>query len=80
MEKVIVLASSDIVAFCLTRGVQPRPFLRASDRKVCFEFTEDISNCIEDFYNNVPIPIADYCKNLRIMRSMIFTLNAGGQR
>ena len=75
-----ILESPDIVAFILcTKGIQPRPFLRKSDRKVCFEFAEDISGCIDDFYKNVPVPISDYCKNLKLVRSMIFTLKAGGK-
>jgi hypothetical protein len=75
-----VLESPDIVAFILCRnGIQPKPFLRESDHKVCFEFSEDISGCIEDFYKNVPVPIADYCKNLKFVRSMIFILKAGGR-
>lgn len=74
-----VLEAPDLVAFILqTKEIQPRPFLRESDRKVCFEFTEDISSAIEEFYRNVSVPIADYCKNLKHVRSMIFTLKAGG--
>ena len=75
-----VLESPDIVAFCVTEGIDFQPFLRESDRKVCFKTTEDISSAIEKFYNNVSVPIATYCKNLRHVRSMIFTLKAGGKR
>jgi hypothetical protein len=76
-----VLESSDVVAFILcSKGIQPHPFLRQSDHKVVFEFTEDISDCIEEFYRNVPVPILDYCKNLKLVRSMVFTLKAGGGR
>jgi hypothetical protein len=76
-----VLEAPDLVAFILcSKGIQPRPFLRQSDHKVVFEFTEDISKCIDEFYRNVPVPIADYCKNLKLVRSMIFTLKAGGGR
>jgi hypothetical protein len=76
-----ILESPDIVAFILcTKGAQPRPFLRESDQKVCFEFREDISDCIEEFYKNISVPIADYCKNLKLVRSMIFTLKAGVRR
>lgn len=82
MEKEpIILEAPDIVAFILcTSGKQPKPFLRQSDRKVCFRFNEDISSDIENFYSNIPIPIADFCKNLKLIRSMIFTLKAGRQR
>ena len=73
-----VLEAPDLVAFILcTKGIQPRPFVRPSDRKVCFEFNEDISGCIEDFYRNVKVPISDFCKNLKLIRSMIFNLKAG---
>lgn len=80
MEKVpTVLEAPDIVAFILqTKKIQPRPFLRQSDKKVCFEFLEDISDCIAAFYSNIPVPISDYCKNLKLVRSMIFTLKANG--
>ena len=70
-----ILESSDIVAFILcTTGIQPKPLFRESDRKVVFLFDEDVSKSIEDFYKNIPVPIADFCKNLRLVRSMIFTL------
>ena len=76
-----ILEAPDIVAFILcTSGKQPQPFLRQSDRKVCFRFDEDISHEIEIFYRNVPIPIADFCKNLKLIRSMIFTLKAGNAK
>lgn len=76
-----VLEAPDIVAFILcTKGIQPRPFLRQSDRKVCFAFDGDISAIIDEFYRNVSVPITDYCKNLKLVRSMIFSLKSGGQR
>ena len=81
MKNKPVLEAPDLVAFILcSKGIQPHPFLRESDNKVCFEFAEDISDCIEDFYKNVPVLIADYCKNLKLVRSMIFTLKAGSRR
>lgn len=76
-----ILEAPDIVAFILsTSEKQPQPFLRQSDRKVCFRFDDDISHEIENFYRNISIPIADYCKNLKFVRSMIFTIKAGGRR
>ncbi|NCO67004.1 MAG: hypothetical protein COY75_03905 [Nitrospirae bacterium CG_4_10_14_0_8_um_filter_41_23] len=75
----VVLEAPEIVAFILcTTGKQSRPFVRQSDRKVCFRFDMDISQEIEDFYSNVSVPIADYCKNLKLIRSMIFTLESSG--
>lgn len=74
-----ILEAPDIVAFILlTKKIHPRPFFRQSDKKVCFEFLEDVSDCITDFYSNIPVPISDYCKNLKLVRSMIFTLKANG--
>ena len=75
-----ILESPDIVAFILTKGILPKPFQREHDGKVCFEFTEDIQPAISEFYSNVPVPISDYCKNLKHVRSMIFTLKAGSRR
>ena len=86
MEKIdspttIVLESSDIVAFIMcVSDIYPQPFLRAPDQKVCFRFNEDIAEFIELFYKNIPVPISDYCKNLRLVRSMIFNFKAGQRR
>ena len=80
MKEPTVLESPDLVAFGITTGIIFTPFLRISDRKVCFRTDEDISECIQKFYGNIPVPIADYCKNLKMVRSMIFALKAGGQK
>jgi len=77
-----VLESPDVVAYIISATKKKvRPFLRKSDHKVCFAFDEDVTNEIEQFYNdNTLIPVSDYCKNLKLIRSMIFTLKAGEQR
>lgn len=70
-----VLDQPDISAFVsLYQKVQPRPFLRESDHRVCFAFSEDINPSIEAFYQNVSVPIADYVRMLKHMRSAIFSL------
>jgi len=75
------LESPDIVAFIsLTRNIHPKPFIREYDRRVCFVFDEDIQDAITEFYSNVPVPISDYCKNLKNIRSMIFNLKGAGVR
>ena len=74
-----VLEAADLVAFIsLNQKIQPKPFIRRSDNKVCFAFEEDVSPSIDAFYQNVQIPVADFCKNLKLVRSMIFNLKAGG--
>jgi hypothetical protein len=76
-----ILEAPDIVAFIIsTSSKQPKPFLRKSDNKVCFLFNEDISSEIEAFYSNELIPITNFVKNLKLVRSMIFNLKAGGSR
>jgi len=76
-----VLESPDLVAFIsLHQNIQPRPFLRESDHKVCFAFEGDITPSIEAFYRNVQVPISEYCKNLKMFRSMIFNLKSGRKK
>ena len=75
-----ILESPDLVAFiALTRNINPKPFVRESDRRVCFVFAEDVQSAISEFYSNVPVPISDYCKNLKNVRSMIFNLKGAGR-
>lgn len=74
-----ILESPDIVSFItLTRNIHPRPFIRKSDRRVCFEFKEDVSETIAEFYSNVQVPVSDFCKNLKNIRSMIFNMKGIG--
>lgn len=79
-EQTTIFESSDIVAFLITQEKPTKPFLREPDKRVCFAFTGDISKEIEAFYSNVPVRILDYTKNLKLVRSMIFSLKAGGAR
>jgi hypothetical protein len=74
-----VLESPDLVAFVqLTQNLTPCPTIREHDRRVVFVFDEDIRDSIGLFYKNVPVPILDYCKNLKSVRSAIHNLRQGG--
>jgi hypothetical protein len=73
-----IFDQADLSAFIsLYQKIQPRPFLRESDKRVCFEFTEDVTPSIRAFYENVNVPIADYVKVLKHIRSAIFSLKGG---
>ena len=77
-ESPTIFESPDLVAFViLYQNVKPKPFLRMADRRVCFEFDADVTPSIQAFYDNVSVPIADYCKNLKMIRSMIFNMKGG---
>ena len=72
-----VLESPDLVSFIsLKKGYQPRPF-KQSDGRIAFEFAEDVGDVISAFYSNEMTPIADFCKQQRLIRSMIFALKGG---
>ena len=77
-DKPTVLESPDLVAFiAYHQKINPKPFKRQPDQRICFEFAEDVSDSIAAFYRNVPVPIGDFCKNLKQVRSMIFNLRTG---
>jgi hypothetical protein len=79
-QEPVILESPDLVAFITLRSKQnPRPFKRQTDGRVCFEFVEDVKDAVQDFYKNVPIGISDYCKTLKMIRSMIFNVKSGIQ-
>lgn len=74
-----ILESPDLVSFIsLKQGIQPKPFLRSSDGRVCFEFSDDVSGSIAAFYGNEEVPIADFCQKQKMIRSMIFAMRGGG--
>lgn len=73
-----ILESPDLVAFIsLFKKTNPRPYKRNADSRIVFEFSEDVSEAVDAFYRNVPVNIADYCKTLKMIRSMIFNVKAG---
>lgn len=73
-----ILESPDLVSFItLKEGIQPKPFVRGSDGRVCFQFSDDVSGAIAAFYGNETVPIADYCQKLKMIRSMIFAMKGG---
>jgi len=72
-----IFESPDITAFIsLHCGVNPRPVLSESNHRVAFAFDVDVSNAVTAFYSNVPVPIADFCAKLKLIRSMIFSMKS----
>lgn len=77
----ITLESPEIVAFISLQTHQtPQPFLRQPDRRVAFVFTDDdeTKRALADYYKNPPVPILDYTRHVRQIRSTIFSLKAVG--
>jgi len=77
-----IFESADIAAFISIHcGINPRPILLENNR-VAFAFDGDGSNAVRDFYANVPVPVADFCAKLKLIRSMIFSMRGRtyGQR
>ena len=73
-----VFESPDITAFIsLHCGVNPRPVLDATTHRVAFAFDVDVSDAVNAFYSNVPVPVADFCQKLKLIRSMIFSMKGG---
>lgn len=74
-----ILESADVVAFVsLHQNINPKPLLRKSDNRVVFIFDTDVADALQAFYGNSPVPIADYCSKLKLIRSMIFSLKGTG--
>jgi len=73
-----ILESPDLVSFISLRtGIQPKPFIRNSDGRVCFRFDEDVRDTINAFYGNESVPIADFCQKQKMIRSLIFAWKGG---
>ena len=73
-----IFESPDITAFIsLYCGINPRPVLGETNHRVSFAFDVDVSDAVTAFYGNVPVPIADFCQKLKLIRSMIFSMKGG---
>lgn len=70
-----VFESPDIAAFIsLYCGTNPKPILQEPNHRVAFKFDIDVGDAVGKFYENVPIPVADFCQKLKLIRSMIFSV------
>ena len=72
-----VFESADIAAFIsIYCGTNPCPVVQENNR-IAFAFDTDIGDAVDAFYKNVPIPVADFCAKLKLIRSMIFSMKGG---
>jgi hypothetical protein len=74
-----IFESPDITAFVsLYCGINPRPVLSETNHRVAFAFDTNVTDAVAAFYKNVPVPVADFCGKLKLIRSMIFAMKGGG--
>ena len=67
------LTDAFLVAYLSLQGFQITP--KKKERLVVFEVSGNgLSEAIEGFYQNHSIPIIDFCKSYRTIRSAIFNL------
>jgi len=73
-----VLDAADLAAFVsLHLKTQPQPLLREKDHRVVFGFDRDITQALAAFYQNAPVPILEYTRQLKYLRSFIFSMRGG---
>jgi hypothetical protein len=66
-----IIEDVDIAALVLThQGIPPKPITR-DDRKIVFEFEEDVMPSLAIYWKNEPVPIADYLQSLRRVKSIL---------
>jgi hypothetical protein len=76
--KVIELEDSIIVAYLFLKGHRFIPTKR-EDGRVVFRVEGDISEDLQEIYQNVQVGILDFIKSLKAIRSSIFALKGSGQ-
>ncbi len=73
-----IFQSPDITAFIsLYYDTNPRPIVQEPNQRIAFAFDIDVGDAVTEFYNNVPVPVADFCAKLKLIRSMIFSMKGG---
>jgi hypothetical protein len=74
------LTDTLLVAYLALLGFQVKP--KQNEKLISFEVTGDgLTKAIEGFYySNPPVPILDFCKSYRAIRSALFNLREGDKR
>jgi hypothetical protein len=73
MKETRKLTDTLLVAYLNLQGFQIRP--KKDGKLISFEVTGDeLTGVIEQFYANPSVPILDFCKGYRAIRSALFNL------
>lgn len=70
------LEDTSLVAYLALKGYQFKP-IRRIDGRIIFQIEGDFTNDLQSLYANPSVPILDYIKWLKTVRSTIFSLKAG---
>lgn len=75
----LIVEDVDLAALVLThQGIPPKPITR-DDRKIVFEFDQDVTPSLTVYWRNEPIPIADYLQALRRVKSILMIAKRGAR-
>jgi hypothetical protein len=68
-----VVEDANVVSLASLRGYRVTPF-RKNSGKVAFIVHGDLEHLLAEILENRPVPIGDYLKNFKAVRSTIYTL------
>jgi hypothetical protein len=72
-----MIEDASLVAYLALRGYPFKPIRRPNGR-IIFQIEGDFTEDLQELYSNPSVPILDYIKWLKTVRSSIFSLKAGG--
>lgn len=73
------LEDTSLIAYLALKGHQFKP-IRRDDGRIIFQVNGDFSSDLQELFTNPCVPILDYIKWLKTVRSSIFSLKSGGAR
>jgi len=71
------IEDTSLVAFLALKGYQFKP-IRRSDGRIIFQIEGDFITELQELYSNPSVPVLDYIKWLKTVRSSIFALKGQG--
>jgi len=78
MKETRELTDTLLLAYLSLQGFQIKP--KSSGKLISFEVSgQGLTNAIEGFYANPTVPVLDFVKAYRTIRSALFNLRGGGQ-
>jgi len=71
------LEDTSLVAYLALKGHQFKP-IRRPDGRIIFQIEGDFTDDLQKLYSNPSVPVLDYIKWLKTVRSSIFSLKRQG--
>jgi len=75
-KEISIIEDANIVAYLVTKGFRATPFVKDGPKnsRVAWTIEDDITEAVEDYYNNDQVDVYGFVKSLKDVRAEMYNL------